>query len=101
MKTILAIIIFVPVSSPVMAQMRTVYDPSTGNYYQVSQQGNATQIVGSNPYTGQVWTQTVQPEGNQTGINAQGNGWSYDNGSGFYQGDGRVCFGFGAQRRCN
>lgn len=101
MKTILAIML-VLMTTPVVAQMRTVYDPSTGSYYQVSQQGNATQIVGSNPYTGQVWTQTVQPDGNQNGINSRGSGWSYNNGSGFSQGsDSRVCFGSGTQRRCN
>lgn len=65
-------------SLPASAQ-QYVRDPSTGNTYQVYHSditGNTT-IFGNNQSNGTRWSQTVERDGDQRGINAQGQMWQY------------------------
>lgn len=74
-----------------------------GNRYTTSTDvyGN-TQVQGRNVYTGSTWRNTIESDGDQRGIDSNGNSWRYDAQSGFYSNsNGKTCFGKGALRTCN
>jgi hypothetical protein len=50
-----------------------------------------------------MWNQTIQPNGDQRGMDSNGNYWNYNAGTGNYinYGTGEMCFGRGAGRFCN
>jgi hypothetical protein len=78
------------------------FDPYTGDTYQWSQTPNgSTNVYGSNPFTGSHWNQTIEPNGNQRGIDSQGNTWQYNQQSGSYwNSNGHGCIGHGSARTC-
>ncbi len=45
---------------------------------QTNPDGSST-TRGSNPYTGSQWSSQRQPNGDQSGVNSQGQRWTYDN----------------------
>lgn len=79
------------------------YDWKSGNSYltQPRQNGGAT-VRGYNVENGSTWTTTIDPNGNQSGYDADGNYWRYNSRSGAYFnfGTGKSCFGNGAARTC-
>ena len=91
---------------PVLAQYPSYgnhYEPETGNSYTVQRYGNEVQVQGYNYNNGSMWNQTQRAYGSYSGRDAQGNYYSGDHSTGFYQnyGTGRTCFGQGATRVCN
>lgn len=80
------------------------YDWKSGNSYwtQPNQNGGAT-VRGYNFEEGSSWTTTIDQRGNQSGWDANGNYWQYNNRSGTYlnYGTGKSCYGTGAARVCN
>ena len=81
---------------------RTTYDYQSGSVYHTTPTyGGGATIRGSNTYTGSTWTTQVQPNGNMTGTDANGNLWQYNSATGNYiSSDGTVCMGKGALRQC-
>ena len=81
---------------------RTTFDYSSGNMYTTtpSYDGGAT-VRGSNLNTGSMWTTRIQPNGDMTGTDSDGNIWQYNRSTGSYMSsDGTVCMGTGALRQC-
>ena len=78
------------------------YDYTSGNNYQVCNNGNSTTIRGNNFSTGSNWSQTQRSNGSYSGTDSSGNFYTGNNNSGFYQnfGTGRTCFGTGVFRNC-
>jgi len=80
------------------------YDWTSGNYYQVCDNGyGSTTTRGFNYNTGSNWEQTNRSNGTYSGRDANGNFYSGNSNTGFYSnyGTGRTCFGTGAFRTCN
>lgn len=75
-----------------------------GNCYAIlPQAGGGAHVQGFNTQTGSMWSTDIDRRGNQRGMDANGNMWSYDRGSGHYfnYGTGQMCTGTGAARICN
>lgn len=77
---------------------------ANGNTYrsQKNYDGSIT-TRGYNYNTGNNWRTTTKPNGDQRGIDSNGNSWSYNKGSGTYMnyGTGKICTGKGAYRVCS
>lgn len=74
------------------AQARYVYDYSTGNVYNVRQAANGQVVVqGYNQQTGSTWNSVHESDGSQRGVNAQGEGWSYNNHATIHPTPGMLC----------
>ena len=92
------------IAAPAVAQNSgSTYDWRTGNSYQWSHNSDgSTRVNGSNGRNGTMWNQTIQPNGDQRGVDSRGNSWQYNNSSGNYSnGNGKMCTGKGAYRICN
>jgi hypothetical protein len=62
----------------------------------------STNVGGFNPSSGSQWNTTIQPNGDQRGMNSKGNLWQYNQSTGSYlNSNGTVCVGKGAARVCN
>lgn len=81
----------------------TTYDWQSGNSYRTTpQQDGSTTVQGNNYQNGSAWRTTIKPNGDQTGTDANGNMWRYNQSSGSYMNsDGTTCYGKGAFRTCN
>ena len=87
-----------------LPQPQTTYDWQSGNSYTVTPQyGGGARVQGYNFGNGSMWNQTIQPNGNMQGTDAQGNFWTYNEGSKTYMnfGTGKMCVGEGMGRICN
>jgi hypothetical protein len=95
----------IPYHSPYSQAPRTTttVDPQSGSVYTTTRRANGqTDIQGSNLQTGAMWRSRIEPNGNQSGTDANGNLWTYDRKSGAYMNtDGRSCIGTGPLRSCN
>lgn len=104
MRFIIAACAAVLLSSAAIAQSSgSSYDWRSGNSYSwTTDRSGTTHLNGNNFGTGSSWRTTIQPNGSQTGFDSQGNYWTYDSNTGFYQnfGTGRTCTGTGAFRTC-
>lgn len=80
----------------------STYDWRSGNMYTtIPQYGGGAQIYGNNVNTGAVWSQRVEPNGNQSGMDSRGNVWNYNAQSGAYMNsNGHGCMGQGYARTC-
>ena len=88
-------------SGPAFGQYGTTYDWRSGNMYSYSHGPGGTNITGMNPSTGSIWHNTIEPNGNQHGIDSHGNLWNYNAGSGSYMNsNGHGCIGTGFARSC-
>lgn len=68
------------------SQPSTTFDSQSGNQYrtQPNSQGGTT-THGSNPSTGSTWSNSTDSQGNQSGVDSDGNRWEYDNSTGTYR----------------
>lgn len=84
------------------AAPRSTYDWQSGNMYTtIPQYGGGAQIYGNNLNTGSFWSQRVEPNGNQSGVDSHGNVWNYNAQSGAYtNSNGHGCIGEGYARTC-
>jgi hypothetical protein len=93
------LVVFLPTAA--FAQFGTTYDPYSGNIYNYNHGIGGTNVYGTNPRTGSMWQSTIEPNGNQHGINSHGNLWNYNAGSGSYMNsNGHGCIGSGYARSC-
>ena len=78
------------------------YDYSTGNNYQICDNGGQTTIRGNNLMTGSTWSQTQNSNGSYFGQDSGGNYYNGNNKTGYYNnmGTGKTCYGTGAFRSC-
>lgn len=80
------------------------YDWQSGNsyHYRTDSYGNTT-VNGYNLQNGTMWNSRIQPNGSQTGTDANGNYWTYDHRTKTYNnlGTGKMCVGEGYGRICN
>ena len=87
-------------------QSHTEYDWRTGNRYRIEHHDDAfeqdTHVRGSNLNTGSRWETTIDEDGDMRGRDADGNSWTYDEGTAVYRnyGTGTTCVGQGAARSC-
>ena len=97
-----ASLIFIISSSLLSAACYNKYDYSSGNYYQVCNNGGSTTIRGNNFNTGSNWSQTQNSNGSYYGNDSNGNYYHVNNNTGFYNnlGTGVTCIGKGALRSC-
>lgn len=94
-----ALALAVSVTSPVVAQTYqpsygSTYDQQSGNTYTWSRDSTGnTNLNGYNLSTGSMWRQTIQPNGNQSGLDSNGNYWNYNAGTKTYMnyGTGKYC----------
>lgn len=104
MKALVLLVGLVSASAS-FAQSSSTYDWQTGNMYQTytNPYSGQTQVHGSNTNTGSQWNTTIEPNGNQHGMDSHNNAWNYDANTGNYinYGTGKMCFGQGANRICN
>lgn len=78
------------------------YDARTGSSYNTTHDADGSaHVQGYNSHTGSTWSQTVEPNGDQSGTDSRGNSWRYNEQSGGYQNsDGHGCAGHGYGRTC-
>jgi hypothetical protein len=92
-------------TAPAVAQWSSgsTYDAQSGNRYNWNRNfDGSTNVRGFNTNTGSMWNTTIQPNGDQRGLDSQGNSWQYNNRSGTYLNtDGTMCVGKGLARICN
>jgi hypothetical protein len=83
------------------ASAEYIYDWRSGNSYNVYDFGGTTTIYGRNNRTGSSWTNRIEPDGDMSGRDSNGNLWNYDSSTGNYRNtDGTFCTGKGVFRTC-
>lgn len=103
MKVLLAVALMA-VGATAVADSGSHYDWQTGNTYMWNSDSSGnTRVNGMNLETGSMWNTTIDRRGNQSGWDAGGNAWNYNNSTGAYfnYGTGTMCTGRGAARICN
>lgn len=80
----------------------STYDWRSGNRYSWRRNSDgSTTLRGFNAETGSTWRQTIEPNGDQRGVDSRGNYWRYNDRTGYYwNSDGTICTGRGAARTC-
>lgn len=102
LRTSLAIMALLsPVASH--AQSWSSYDYNSNNYYSNHADTSGVTTYGSNLNNGAQWQLRQNYDGTYNGLDSDGNYFSGNNNTGFYQnlGTGVTCFGTGAFRTCN
>ena len=100
--TVFTIVFLYSVTSSAIAACYSKYDYTTGNNYQVCNNGGSTTIRGNNFSTGSTWSQTQRSNGTYSGTDSSGNYYTGNNNTGSYfnYGTGKTCYGTGALRTC-
>lgn len=72
---------------------QTYWIPNSTNHYSVINNGASIHTHGYNSATGREWDNYVHSNGNQSGIDANGNRWEYNKRTGEYRNEnGTVCY---------
>ncbi|MFC0047774.1 hypothetical protein [Rheinheimera tilapiae] len=90
-------------TAPTYTAPSYTYDATTGNSYSTTPTyGGGANVMGTNTNTGSMWNTNIQADGDMSGIDSQGNYWTYDKQTGNYMNtNGKLCTGTGATRICN
>jgi hypothetical protein len=101
-RLVYLVVALVALSAPAAAESDFYRDWRSGNTYNIERDDDGTVTVyGRNYNTGSRWRNVIEPDGDQRGVDSNGNRWRYNSTTGRYQNsDGSGCIGHGLRRTC-